>query len=253
MRAITVAVEYSDILRETLPRMRHHFSEYIIVTSNTDLENVAPIAVANDAAVFSTDLFYDRGAVFNKWAALEWAISRMGRTGWLAMIDVDIVWPQDLCGWSAEKCCVPGILYGALRRMLNDPPVPFVMPLEKKWKDLPLHANQAEFAGFTQLVHASQDPRLTCSVPWHDVDWKTAGSADSFFQDKWPKELKVRLPWEVLHIGVSGKNWCGRVTPNINDGSVHPLARERAERVAQLWRDRRGKVGMERFSRERLS
>jgi hypothetical protein len=122
-------------------------------------------------------------------------------------------------------------------------------PPEKEWCQYPLHRNAAEWAGYSQIFHAS-DPVLG-PPPWHDVTWRHAGGADSFFQEKWPASRKVRPPFEVLHLGEAGVNWCGRAGP-LADGSLPEGAVEKRAKLSRYWRRRLGKTGPDRFRHEKL-
>lgn len=247
MHAITVAVDYADLLSLTLPYNRHHFSHYTIITTPKDVPNVYPIADANHARVLCTDLFFHAGASFNKFLALEWGLSQIGRKGWLCILDADVLWPRNA---SLKRILRPGYLYSPLRRMYPTiPPTADHIPLETEWRNYPIHRNISEHAGYTQVFNAD-DPVLG-NPPWHQVDWKHAGGADSFFQAKWSPAHKIRPDWHVLHLGEPGANWCGRATP-IN-GEIPPNAQERRDRVAKIWSGRRGKRGMEAFRDERYS
>lgn len=250
IRAIMTAVNYHDLLSLSIPWNRHHFSEVTIVTTPADYANVFPIAVANDAQVLTTDLFYHAGARFNKFLAMEWGLSQIGRRGWLCIMDADVLWPKVL-PTPLERILHVGYLYTPLRRMY--PHIPrnaSEIPPEDRWRDYPIHRNINEWAGYSQLFSAD-DPVLG-RQPWHQVDWTHAGGADSFFQAKWPQERKVRPDWHVLHLGIAGENWAGRVTPYAN-GEIPPNAQERRDRVARIWQQRRGKRGMEAFRDERYS
>src|SRR5205085_1870944 len=81
-------------------------------------------------------------------------------------------------------------------------------PPESLWHQFPIHRNVSEHAGYSQIFHL-KDTHLP-RPPWHDINWVHAGGADSFFQQLWPKENKVRPTFSVLHIGDAGLNWMGR-------------------------------------------
>ena len=266
MNALLVSVDYADLLAITLPYNRHHFDRVVIVTApgKPDTE----VAHAHGAEVFITDAFYRRGAVFNKWLALEEGLDWMGRSGWICLMDADVLWPKWVSDRPGEgaiwRYLRPGFLFGALRRMWDGWPrypewlvplgphalTPPVIPPEIEWQRFPLHRNVAEWAGYTQIFHAG-DPVLG-SPPWHEVDWAHGGGSDSMFQRRWPLERKVRLPFEVLHLGPAGANWCGRATVRA-DGTVPAEARERRELMDRLWAGRRGKpTEAERFRHEKL-
>lgn len=278
LRAILVCVDYSDLLAITLPYNRHHFSEVLVVTSHAD-KKTQWVAAENSAQCFLTDSFWGRGARFNKWLALEQGLDSFGREGWLCIMDADVLWPRnvDWLGFMHNKGNVPlkcpstgtqqqGNLFTPLRRMWNEwPHFPAGSGIwdmevdtlgggsfisEKDWHRFPLHPQQHEFAGYTQIFHAS-DPHLP-SPPWHQTDWIHAGGADSFFQALWPDDCKVRPPFEVLHLGPAGVNWIGRTTPMI-DGTIPAYAEERRQAMLDVWAGRRGKHGDDRFRHERLT
>lgn len=230
MRAIMVCVDYCDLLEITLPLNYHHFEEIMVVTSSADTNTQSFCKRYDKVKLFVTDLFYENGAIFNKWKALEAGLDAFGRDGWLCIMDADVVWPQEIPVIKFEI----GKLYAPLRRMMHDVSLP--LPPEKEWDRYPIHRNVAEWAGYSQIFHAS-DPVLG-PAPWHEIDWKHAGGADSFFQFKWAPENKIRPQFQVLHLGEAGKNWAGRATDFV-DGSTPELAQERLSYVNNIWINRR--------------
>ena len=77
--AVMVSVDYADLLSITLPRNRHHFERVMVVTTpNVSDLATREVARANNAELFCTNSFYDDGAHFNKWKALEQALDK----GW---------------------------------------------------------------------------------------------------------------------------------------------------------------------------
>jgi len=239
MRAIIVAVDYADFLAVTLPYNRHHFADVMIVTTSTDTA-VHEVAKRNNANVFATDAFYTGGAAFNKWIALEQGLDAFGREGWLCLLDADILWPKRLPRFEI----MAGNLYTPHRRMFTDLTRP--IPSESEWSTYPRHHVQHEFSGYCQIFHGS-DPCLG-APPWYQVNWRHAGGADTFFQEKWLPTNKIRPPFDVLHIGADGINWCGRATPYL-DGSIHPAAERRLQ---QLRRFQRGRQRTGRFDGEKM-
>lgn len=242
LRAILVCVDYADLLAITLPYNRHHFREVHIVTSLDDVETVS-VAEASDAFIWKTDLFYENGADFNKWLALETYLDLIGRDGWMCLMDADVLWPKDV---TLEKEI--GKLYSPLRHMFEDVTQP--IPSETNWDKYPIHSNVAEWAGYTQIFHA-KDPVLPESKHWHETNWKHAGGADSFFQMRWAPRNKVRPSFNCLHLGPAGANWCGRVTPTTS-GELHPQSRRAAMALDGYLTERRTKSGPDRFNHEKL-
>lgn len=230
MRAILVSVDYADLLEVTLPYNRHHFDEMVVVTTLADTTSQT-VAIQNEAVLFCTDSFYDDGATFNKWKALEEGLDFFGREGWICLMDADVLWPKVLppIDWRVGK------LYTPLRRMFTDLSKP--IPREEYlWPAYKHHRVKAEWSGYSQIFHC--DDAVLDDPPWHEIDWKHAGGADSFFQQKWNPEDKIRPPFDVLHLGLAGENWCGRSTPYL-DGTQHPESSRRAKQLTEVFRTRR--------------
>lgn len=242
MRAVLVSVDYGDILNLTLPYNRHHFTDVCVVTVPGD--ESAAVAERNSCRVFTTTSFYDNGACFNKWKALEEGLDWRGRHNdadpWLCIMDADVLWPQDLRGWVPTK----GFLHTPLRRMA---PLQIPIPQEECWGQYPIHPNVHEWAGYSQIFHCA-DPRLG-NPPWHEIDWRHAGGADSFFQQRWPREYKVRPPWQCLHLGPTGVNWAGRVNPYL-DGAIPQESEKRYTALQGMVAQRRR--GSDRYRAEKL-
>lgn len=244
MRAITVSVEYADLLNLTLAYNRHHFEEVMVVTTPQD-DATQRVATRNKAELFLTNAFYENGAYFNKWLALEEGLDKFKREGLLCIMDADVLWPQSLMGWEEppQLSVRWGTLYSPQRRIWED--VHAGIPREQEWQFLPLFRD-FEFAGYSQIFWAD-DPHLP-PAPWHELDWNHAGGADSSFQRLWPNKYKIRPPWQVLHLGRPGTNWTGRTTPLLS-GKVPIQAEERKKTLQWLMRQR-GTTGT--YEAERL-
>lgn len=263
MNAILVCVDYSDIAQYTIKYNRHHFNTVCMVTTPDDVKS-QQLANETECLLFITDAFTRNGATFNKWLALEEGLDYLGRTGFISVMDADILWPKDLKGWQPEK----SYLYTPLRHMHEDLRQRFavvkgpveqgqlisqsqiehsLIPPEDIWWQFPTHRNIAEWSGYTHIFHAD-DPYLG-KPPWYETNWKHAGGADSFFQLKWPLIYKRRPPWNCMHLGSSGKNWCGRSTPYV-DGTVNPQSAVREMRLRDFIRQRQ--TGPGRFDHEMI-
>lgn len=248
MKAIMVSVDYSDLLAISLKYNRHHFEEVMVVTSFTDVETVK-VCQANNARAFMTNAFYENGAVFNKFLALEQGLDFLGRDGWICVMDSDVLWPRDIkmdeLSLLPQHHFINGCLYTPRRRMFEDVTQP--IPQENEWGNYPLHPQSREFAGYTQIFHASD--LVLGPAPWHDTRWKHCGGADSEFQNKWKDENKIRPPWEILHLGPAGTNWCGRASTRV-DGSIPDRA---GDKIAQVRAFIRGRTqGPTRFDGEKV-
>lgn len=237
MRALTVSVDFGDLLAVTLPRNIRHFAEYFVISAPTDAETAA-VARRYGAQLIQTDAFYrGPGAAFRKGLAIEEALEQtIGRRGTFVSLDADIVLPPDFA--LAEEQLRPDVLYGARRRVLRDPRK-FADGLD--WNTLP-ELPDKEIAGYFQAFRADS---LVCrQVPWYGVQWLTAAGYDTEFERRWPE--KHWLPFAVLHLGEDGKNWCGRATDRLDGRHDSRAARRRQQwQKLQQARKRHG------FSKER--
>lgn len=222
-KGIVVCVGYDDLLALTLPKNARHMTEIVVVTTPEDMKTRAVIADIPNARPFLTDAFYRDGAKFNKGAAIEEGFDALGRDGWILIHDADTMLPNSVPFDNLD----PAKLYGARRRMLDEP-ARYSDSLD--WRKLPL-SSQGGWPGYFQLFHGS------CPVikqrPWYDVTYEHAGMSDNYFQLRWPVKQKEWLQLEVLHLGPRDRNWYGRVTPRL-DGEAIPEASERAANMMKM-------------------
>ena len=241
-RAITVCVDYSDILAMTLPHNKHFIEEMMVVTSMTDQKTV-DVALEHGARVHQTDTFYRRNAHFNKFGALEEALDVFGREGWLLIIDADIAIPENYHAFRPQE----GFLYTPHRRVKED--ISDGIPEQRKWAQFKRPAVNEEFRGYFQLFHGSDE--YVGKPPWHPLDWSWHGGSDVAFTEKWPMTKRVRPPFEVLHLGPPFTNWVGRAS-KYADGTYDPKAKEREEKRDMLLRSRKAAGPLDRFRKEKL-
>ncbi len=220
---ITVCVEYDDILSLTLPKNACHFERIVVVSSPADKRTAVVVEKVPNAELYVTDAFYQNGAHFNKGLAIEEGLDFLGRHGWMAIIDADIVMPKTMLLDLDAGGVQIGNLYTPFRRMCYDPAG---WDGTYQWDKYKALYEEREFAGYFQLFHAD-DPVLA-DRPWYGVDWKTAAGCDSDFQSKWSDSRKIRPGFEVLHLGQNTDNWCGRRTARL-DGEAVPEAAERKQ------------------------
>ena len=207
IRAITVCVNYDDLLAVTLPTWLPHVSEVLVITAIADKRTQELCAKYPQVRVHVTDAFYTEGATFRKGLAMEEGFDILGRTGWILIIDSDIVLPANM----PLPTLHPGKLYSPHRRILRNPQL---YSTELNWDTLP-GCTDREHAGYFQLFHAA-DPVLHGVRPWYGTGWTHCGGCDSVFERRWAKINKVRPDFTVLHLGPDGTNWHGRVTERID-------------------------------------
>lgn len=190
--AFTVCVNYADYLSASLERWRDSLDSLVVITSPQD-HATQELCSLLGVRVHTTDVFYASGAKFNKGAAIAEAYAA-GPTppDWVLFFDADVIPPEN---WRplveshvmvAQRC-----LYGCFRDELDGSPI-----------------NDPDIAGFFHLAHIS-DPNMQ-HVPVVDAHWYHCGGYDSTFQNRWPRDQRIRLPLRLTHQGETWKNWCGR-------------------------------------------
>lgn len=224
MRALVVCVNYDDFLRITLPQNIKFFDEVVVITSPQDRRTVDLVSNFSNARCFVTDAFYRHGASFNKGLAIEECYDFMGRTGWMVNLDADIILPYKIVAPVDKQ-----VLYGVRRRILKNPAH---YRKDMNWRKA-RRRNDRIICGYFQLFHATAD--VLKVRPWVGTESIHAGHYDHYFQDHWPKEKRVFLPIDVLHLGPVDTNWFGRASPRL-DKVVVPQADERKAKMDQFLR-----------------
>ena len=226
MRAFIVSVEFGDFLGVTLPRNRHHFEEVTVITSRRDRKTLA-VARENNADVYTTECWWDRGAMFDKWKGLEQCLNERGTHGDLCLMDADIVWPQNLGSFQPKK----NHIYTPHRRIMKNHRDP--IPPEREWKNFNRAWGCEDWVGYTQIF-TGDDIHVQVKPWFHGIyeTYGTAGFADTHFQCRWPATKKFRPAWEVLHVGLPMENWCGRSSQTM-DGKWMQKGPERTRILKQ--------------------
>jgi len=198
IHGLTVCVNYSDHLAVGIERLRPGLASWTIVTDLQD-EATTRLAYWKHCRVHRTNIFYERGAAFNKGAAMEEARQQMPWEDWILFLDADVV-PEE--GWTEKLLAaepVPGNLYGTWRYQCTN-----VKTLAHQSNRLP---HDVPGVGYWQLFHSS-DSRVQ-ERPLIETHWLHAGNYDNGFMHRWPRQLRKLLPIKLIHLG-DRDNWFGR-------------------------------------------
>lgn len=201
---LVVSVDYAEHLAKGLARWQSGLDRLIVVTARRD-EATRTLCRSMGVSVHLTDVFWAKGAKFNKGAAIAEAYRSLEKSDWLLLFDADIEPPEGWRGMLGEA--TPGNLYGARR----------VEPDGRVIADVGL-------AGYFHLAHSS-DPNMRRD-PIVDTHWRHGGNYDSTFQNRWPKDRHLLLPFVVTHRGETRSNWCGVG----NQQAMRDLLKERRRR-----------------------
>ena len=204
IRGLVVSVNYGDLLRLTLIRNMRHLVECVVVSSPADRETAQVVADVPGARLYLSDVYQRYGAKFNKGALIEEGMTALGREGWLLLWDADIILPDRLEFFQHMD---HETLYNAPRRILEDP---------NRWHPGLSFSEGYEtpdpgHPGYFQLFHAGANHLR--KRPWYNTTYSHAGGSDSRFEELFSK--KIKLPFEVLHLGPRDTNWHGRISKRV--------------------------------------
>ena len=118
LEAVTVCVDYSDFLAETIPSNRPHLDRWIIVTSPDDHATL-DLCHDHNLEVVATRDFYRGGEPFNKGRAIERGLGMLGHHDWLLHLDADIALPGDFRESLDDADLDPACIYGVDRIMVQ--------------------------------------------------------------------------------------------------------------------------------------
>jgi hypothetical protein len=182
-----VGNRYAEILKKAIPIWRDTLDSVTVVTDDPTIINL-PVGVRT----FTTTLFKEYGAFFNKGAALSSAYAWLNPTDWVLHFDADVIPPPN---WReiAEPLIEVGNLYGAVRtyqdgRLISDPGPPFPYAFFHLW---------------------NVRDRSSWIRPLWDLFWPSAGHYEVSFLDRWPDGNRIGLPIKLVHPCEPREGWFG--------------------------------------------
>ena len=193
LSAITVCVDYSEHLSQSLCRWRDGVDNLLVVSSPGDGDTIT-MCQENGVQCLQTNCFWMNGAKFNKGLAISQGfltmLPKLRQDDWVLFFDADII-PEE--SWREKirlETLDPSCLYGAWRhdergKKINDPGV----------------------CGWFFLANM-QSPGMQ-KQPIMPVEFYHAGCYDSVFADRWPQDKRKVLPLHLTHLGETWENWCG--------------------------------------------
>jgi len=227
IEALSVCVNFHDVLAFTLPANKSHFDRMVVVSDTTD-ELTKNLCSHHHVELVQTDQFYHSDQAFAKARGLNAGLQRLSRKGWIVHMDADIVLPtrtREILGrLPLDPTCIYGIDrmmcpdFGAYIRYMQNPTQmhtaeTFVIP-----EPFPLGARVAPMQagklwmpiGFFQLWNPEGS-----GIHDYPHDHGTAGRTDMLHAMRWPREKRQLIP-ELIAIHLEGpiakgmKNWRGR-------------------------------------------
>lgn len=232
LECVVVSLNYGDFLAETLPLNLAHVDRMVVVTGHKDTLT-KEVCRKWSVECIATDLFTEKGEVFNKGAAINIGLGSLRQKGWILQLDADIVLPVTFRNMLDKSALQRERLYGAERcnvlgwgrwnnvrqRWFSDPQFGYRYLVTTR-NDLPIGANVVHKQwgyvpiGYFQLWHSEymrnnelRYPETEGSAEHMDVQWAV----------RWPRKDRILLPTvRVFHLESEpvrmGANWYGRTT-----------------------------------------
>jgi hypothetical protein len=231
LQAVTICVNYSDFLAQTIAHNKQLFDHWIIVTTPEDIAT-QKLCQHYNVECLKTNEFTKHGDVFNKARGINVALDYMSKHDWVLHIDADMYLPPLTRGIleriSLDKKNIYGIdrmmcpNFEAWQKYITNPE-----PTHSGW--VYIHGNAFPFGvrigeymsngyepiGFFQLWN----PNGSGVYRYPDTHG-AADRTDVQFAKKWERSNRALIP-EVIGIHLDsenstveemGKNWNGRKT-----------------------------------------
>lgn len=221
--AITISVNYSDMLAWSLPSAKNIFDRLIVVTSKEDSETKR-ICDYFYVECIQTDLMTKNGK-FNKGLGINLGLDILSSKEWIVHFDSDIVFPPRFNEFIRCKNLNKECLYGVDRLSVCDwntwinfccSPYP-IHYAGSLWANFPImyrvvQENSYCPIGYFQMWHSSS--KYYKKYPTESV---TAADSDLIFAKGWPSDKRILIPeLYVYHLESEkaeiGANWRGRKT-----------------------------------------
>lgn len=90
---VTVSVNYSDYFSWVIPYNKPHLENWIIVTDTKD-KATKQLCDYHNLTCIQTDVFYENGATFNKFAGINVGLEKVKKNNWVCFLDSDIALPS---------------------------------------------------------------------------------------------------------------------------------------------------------------
>jgi hypothetical protein len=199
--AVQVCVDFADLLQHTAVVNRDQFDRFLVVTHPEDYETLQVVKDLHLECI-TTETFYDNGAAFNKWAAMQEGLDYVSHAGWTVLLDSDVFFPA---GWRSQIRLQDDKIFCPRRRSVRRI---HEVPEERHWRRVRQIADEP-FAGYALMFNRSSQYCPPVRLFRSDLEW--AGTGDQELIQHWPAAMQVRPGFEVMHVGELKQNWAGRV------------------------------------------
>jgi hypothetical protein len=229
IQALTVSVNYADYLECIAPNVRH-FERWLVVTDESDTRTLEVCRRWGMEVLISKRL-YEKGAAFHKAAALNEGLDALDQDAWVAVMDSDILLPNEFRRRLDAQTLDPACLYGLGGRRVCSTLHEFRSLADcEPWADNLIYTTFV--IGYFNLFHLGQKRNR---YPEESSD--DASTYDVEFSDSFPAANRRYLPFVCLHAGDVSQNWRGRVTdPFFEEGTLDqsPPPAQHTEEIAAM-------------------
>jgi len=240
IEAIIVCVNYYDFLEITLQKNAKHFDNIIVLSSEKDLLTQQVCSKYQNCFLVKTDAFYYKNAFFNKGLAIDVGFQFLKFKDWIINLDADIVLHENFridffkeaidinSSYSTRRYDIPtfnewldiqkdpkalnkkllyrGIGYGnffcfnynseVFQNLLNQTSCPY-----PAWFP---HVAESDWIFRNYWSDWIYDPKLNDDPNQHNIENKDRPLNPNLLKE---------LSFKIIHLGETGKNEKGRVTP----------------------------------------
>ena len=216
---VIVCVNYSDVLKISLPHNLQLVDTICVVTNPDDQETINICEGLENVILVKTNrMFENESDKFNKGKALNEGIKSIKKDGWLLISDADTVLPKNFRSVLENNEINPSNTYGCRLRYLCPNHSEWIKYLEdertvKEWS--PRNCRMNIGAGFFQLVNCDHSTMKKNEGCWYNESFGHCGRSDRIFWKSFAGSEQPHLRgMYVVHLGddKQGANWKGRTT-----------------------------------------
>ncbi len=222
LEAVTVCVDYSDILALTIPYNKSVIDNWVIVTSTAD-KKTQGLCDYHKVKCITTDVFYESEDIFNKGKGINIGFDALNLKGWILHLDADILLPPNTKQLLEYDDLDEGSIYSVDRIDIigRDSYIDTIQNLDKQYSDYVFVEEKRPIStrmfhnkmgycpiGYFQLFHNSK------LIPYSERH-STAARSDVLFLNNWTKKDRRLFPGVFVYhlmseISPMGTNWDGR-------------------------------------------
>lgn len=243
LQAVIVCVDYADFFKHTGAENQKIFNKVVVVTDIKDTE-VTKLCLQFGYTCVKTDVFYENGATFNKYAGINEGLKYIDSDAWVLFLDSDIALPKETrrvlekldldptCLYGMDRINITG--YDAWTRfkkgngILNNNWMLTTDSKELGARLVHIYGQQGEngrFEGWRPLGYFQLCYRSAFHL--YPQESKSADHCDLVFSRLWPREKRVFIPeifcihLETQNGELSGVNWYGRKSPKFEPITIY--------------------------------